>query len=247
MSLVEASGRHVHYPENPTKFVFDAEVSAHFGEMAQRSIPGYAEAHRLHVSLLRDILNQDKVSICDIGASRGSFFREICNQFQIPVSEGSPRFDFTATDNSPHMLALLEDEMPWVRTLVIDAQNMPELDEPLDIVCLFYVLQFIETTEDKLKVLRWAYRNLRPGGVLLLGQKEATHFTFAEAFTREYIDFRKANGYSQEEIDAKTRALQNSMWPSTAVWLEEMCYFVRFYDYVETSKWLMFSTSMCVR
>lgn len=246
--MLKTDGEHiVHYPVHPGKFEFDAEVSRIFPDMARRAIPMYDEAHRLHVSMLRNIFLQQRVVVCDIGASRGNFFREICNQFQIPVAEGSPNFEFIAVDSSPHMLHLLHDEMPWVGTVVADARHMVDFEEPADIICLFYILQFIEDDKEKLSVLRWAYRNLRPGGILLLGQKVEITDTYDTCFTSEYHKFRLRNGYSQEEIDAKSKALRNSMWPSTPAWLESMCYSAGFIDYVETTKWLQFSTSMCTR
>ena len=239
--------RVVHYPVHATKFEFDEEVSRIFPDMARRAIPLYEEAHRLHVSMLHRIFAQPQVSVCDIGASRGNFFREICNQLQIPVETGSPKFSFVAVDSSRHMLEHLQKEMPWVCTVVADATDMVDFEEPIDVISMFYILQFIEDDTKKLAVLRWAHRNLRPGGVLLLGQKEEITDTHSELFTEEYYRFRMRNGYTREEIDAKTRALRGSMWPSSPAWLESMCYSAGFRDYVETTKWLQFSTSMCTR
>lgn len=245
--LATEDGRVKHFPRNPQKFEFDKEVTAAFPDMAVRSIPNYEEAHRLHVSLLRPILEQGEVIVCDIGASRGHFFKEICNQLQIPTSTGSPLFTFIAVDSSAPMMEALHEEMPWVCAVVADARNMVDLEEPADIISMFYVLQFIEEDADKLLVLQWASRNLKPGGVLLLGQKEEVSSTYLGMFTDEYYQFRMNNGYSIEEIRAKTVALSHSMWPSSPSWLESLCYSAGFIDYVETTKWLQFSTSMCVR
>lgn len=245
--IATEDGRVTHFPANPNKFEFDAEVTAAFPDMAVRSIPNYEETHRLHVALLRPVFEQGSVTVCDIGASRGHFFREICNQLQVPVSTGSPSFTFIAVDSSAPMMAALQAEMPWVCAVVADARHMVDLEEPADVISMFYVLQFIEEDADKLSVLRWAQRNLKPGGVLLLGQKEEVSDTYLGMFTDEYYQFRMDNGYSIEEIRAKTKALANSMWPSSPAWLESLCYSAGFIDYVETTKWLQFSTSMCVR
>ncbi len=237
----------VHYPKNPARSEFDEEVSAIFPDMARRAIPMYAEAHRLHVSLLHNILAQPTVTICDIGASRGGFFKEICNQFQIPEHVGAKGFNFIAVDSSRHMMEHLHKEMPWITTVVCDAQQMVDLVEPADIICLFYILQFIESEQERMGVLRWAYRNLREGGVLILGQKEKVPEALDEVFSEEYYCFRERNGYSRAEIVAKTAALKNSMWPISPEWLEAMCYEAKFSMYAETTKWLQFSTSICVK
>lgn len=249
MSLVQAeTGWVAHYPTDPNKFQFDDEVSSVFPGMARRSIPGYVEAHRLHASMLLPILDaRAGCTIVDIGASRGHFIKEVCNQLQIDHVTGSARLKCIAVDQSPHMLRRLKTEMPWVTTLEGDASCLEDLSAPADIVCLFYVLQFIQSDIAKLKVLQWAHRNLRNGGVLLLGQKEKVPGDYSFMFSAEYYKFRLRNGYSPEEIAAKTEALKNSMWPSGADWLEDLCYMAGFTDYALTTKWLQFSTSMCIK
>jgi tRNA (cmo5U34)-methyltransferase len=245
MSLNVTNACIVHYPENPDRFVFDSEVSRVFEDMARRSIPMYEEVHRLHVAMLREVFSRENAVVVDIGASRGRFFKEVCHQTGVQVREGSPTFQFYAVDTSPHMLHQLKKEMPWVRTLCREAQALPDLEEKADIVCLFYVLQFVEKDEDRRTVLEWAHRNLKEGGYLLLGQKHHVTATFEIDFNKEYYSFRMRQGYTEDEIRAKTKALKNSMWPIRPEWLEDLCVEAGFSDYVETTRWLQFSTSMC--
>ena len=54
MSLTHAQGKHIHFPATPDKFEFDAEVATIFDSMALRSIPMYAEVHRMHVEMFAD-------------------------------------------------------------------------------------------------------------------------------------------------------------------------------------------------
>lgn len=247
MSVEEIAGNAVHYPKRRNVFEFDDEVSRIFPDMAMRSIPMYREAHRLHVSMLKGTLSQERVVVYDIGASRGHFFKEVCNQFQLPSDQGRDGFHFVAVDRSLPMLLALKGEMPWVKTVEADAAHLIDIKEQADVICLFYILQFLNGDHDKMALLRWAYRNLKPGGVLILGQKDEPTDTYSAMFANEYYKFRMDNGYSLEEIKAKTEALKGSMWPSTPVWLESMCYEAGFRDYVETTRWLQFSTSICTK
>jgi len=246
MSLNIDNGRVVHYPKKADRFEFDGEVSIAFPDMAVRSIPMYAEAHRVHVSMLRDVLSRDSVCIYDIGASRGHLIKEICNQLQIPLAEGRPGLEYVAVDSSFAMLNLLAKEVPWAEGMHYLAQHLPPIHKKVDIISMFYVLQFIENDKDKMDILQWAASALKPGGVLLLGQKHATTETYDKLFTDEYYRFRQHNGYTLDEIRAKTEALKGSMWPIRSAWLEDMCIGAGFTDYVETTRWLQFSTSMCV-
>ena len=248
MSLEMVNGNHVHYPKRRDVFVFDDEVSIHFEEMAMRSIPMYNEAHRLHISMFKDVIEDAENSIFyDVGASRGHFFKELCNQFQIDPATGDKRFTCVAIDSSPHMLQRLKEELPWVHTVESDALCLGDFAAPADFISMFYLLQFLETDAQKLKALKWAHRNLRQGGVLFLGQKDLTTDTHTARFADEYYRFRMDNGYTIEEIRAKTEALKNSMWPSHPEWLGDLCLQAGFSDYVETTRWLTFSTSMCTR
>lgn len=247
MSVDIVEGRVVHYPRRSV-FQFDEEVSRIFPDMAMRSIPMYEEAHRLHISMFKDrILGQPRTVFYDVGASRGQFFKELCKQLQINLKTGSVGFACTAIDNSAPMLTRLKAEMPWVHTVEADAAYLIDFKEPADFICMFYILQFLQTDQQKLDALKWAYRNLKDGGVLFLGQKDLTTDTHTELFANEYYRFRMDNGYTLEEIRAKTEALKGSMWPINPARLEDLCYGARFSDFVETTRWLTFSTCMCTK
>ena len=248
MSIDVIGKRIVHFPREADKFEFDSEVATIFPDMAKRSIPMYEEAHRLHVSLLLDLfIEREQVRVIDVGASRGEFFLEICNQLQWPPACPNPRFSFVAIDSSKAMLDLLQKDLPWVAAIPSKIQDLVPDPESADVISMMYILQFIEDDADKLKALRWAYETLKPGGILILGQKDQITDTYLGMFSDEYVRFRMRKGYSLAEILAKTKALKNSMWPISPAWLEDMCIQAGFMDYVVTSRWLQFSTSICTK
>lgn len=248
MSLDKVDERVVHFPQYKDVFQFDSEVSLVFPDMAVRSIPLYEESHRLHISLFREeIASSEHVTFVDVGASRGQFFKQLCNQFQIDPAKGSSRLECIAIDNSRPMLDLLSEEMPWVRTIEADAAYLIDLPSKADFISMFYLLQFLRSDDDKLKALTWAHRNLKEGGVLFIGQKEKEEFGFEQRLSEEYYLFRMRNGYTREEIVAKTQALKGSMWPSTRSWTETLTERAGFKAYVETTRWLQFSTAFCVK
>lgn len=248
MSLDKISDRVVHFPEYKGVFKFDAEVSRIFPDMAVRSIPMYEESHRLHLSLFKEeIQSAESVTFVDVGASRGQFFKQFCNQFQIDLKKGDPRFNCIAIDNSMPMLSMLTEEMPWIKTIEADASHLIDLPDPADYICMFYLLQFLREDKDKTAALSWAYRNLKKGGVLFLGQKEKEEFGFEDRLSREYYAFRMRNGYTAEEIAAKTAALKGSMFPISRSWLETLALSAKFTAYVETTRWLQFSTAFCIK
>lgn len=239
-----------HFPTVDNIFQFDGEVSSIFPNMAVRSIPLYAEVHRMHVAMMfcnRQWDINNPLTVFDIGASRGGLFKEVCSQCSLDPLVGAQYLNCIAVDSSPHMVGLLSSEMPWVRTLCISALDLPDFFDKADVISMLYLLQFIKEPADKLRLLQWAWRNLKPGGMLILGQKEKMSDTYQSKADAMYYAWRRRNGYTDEEIEAKTRALQGSMWPDRAAWLEDQCYRAGFTDYTETTRWLQFSTSICTK
>lgn len=242
----DASGKPVHFPKKD-RFEFDEEVAQIFPDMARRAIPMYAEVHRLHASLIKRLYGlYGRFSVLDIGASRGQFLSEICNQFQIDVSQGSADIELYALESSAPMLEHLRRDFPCIGIIEADICRPPLLGSKFDVVSLLYVLQFIPH-EHKREVLAWLHADVvRPGGLLILGQKEDIASGYmTTALTEEYMGFRARNGYSAEEITAKTEALKKSMWTLRNDELVAMLRGVGFWGFEETSRWTMFSTLVC--
>ena len=246
MSLEERSGKEVHFPSNPELFQFDAEVSKIFPSMAERSIPMYHEAHRAHVAMLHSWLEVAGVSVLDIGASRGGFLQHIVDAYGEERCRKSMRFH--AIDNSAPMCEYLGEDFPYATVEWIDVTTEQFLTRRgrYDIVNMSYVLQFLDPSKQE-AVLRHAAYLVRPGGVLIIGQKD-----FVPGFTgllaqEEYIQFRIRNGYTRQEIEAKTRALRNAMFPlpdGAAARIIEQC---GFEEVQETTRWMLFSTLFCIK
>ncbi len=240
---MDKHGEVVHIPKRRDVFQFDEEVAAVFDSMAPRSIPLYNEAHRLHVSLLHESLRPGAV-VADIGSSTGHLFRAIEKQQGVPFERTG--IDGIALDLSSPMMERLSKEFPSVYTVVADIADAPDLPKPADLLFCLYVLQFIHPFQKK-AALDWIVRNTKVGGCMVLGQKEDVGRDWmADRFSDEYYKFRRDNGYTQEEIDAKTEALKGSMWP---ILNDDLLWELRDRDVVvyETSRWLQFSTLVGIR
>lgn len=212
MSLEAQDGKPVHFPANPEKFEFDAEVSAIFPNMARRSIPTYEMGHQLHAAIAASKMREGS-SILDIGASHGEFFSFLKHDFQQRGAD-LPNIRMVATDNSPDMCKWIAANHSDAEVLQQDLMENPFLQwqDKFDFINCMYVLQFIPVFAQRL-VLTKICTMLKPGGILSIGHKELLEGTIGEVLHDEYIGFRLRNGYTMEEIVAKTAALRNSMWP----------------------------------
>lgn len=238
--LTDASGTPVHVPANPARFEFDAEVAKIFPDMSRRAIPNFETAHALHAKLIKRLYGASgaAVQVLDIGASRGAFFDALVKA-NVPTA-------YTAVDNSSAMCQYLRNEITgWVleNDILSDVFDVwaREHKEQFDVVCCNYVLQFLPP-QTQLSALHLIASLVRPGGLFILGQKTQHPPTdLGAALHDAYIDWRVGNGYSREEIAAKTQALKGSMAPMTDELVRHELSGL-FQEVAQTTAFVMFNT-----
>lgn len=222
----------VHFPRG-NRFEFDEEVAEIFPNMAERSIPLYQQMHALHAKILVDeyahwlLTNQlGKFKVLDIGASRLEFCQSISAEARRrDVDLG--RMSYLACDSSQAMIDRAHQDFPGIEYELYnlaDKRDTKFSGLKFHAVAMHYVMQFIPLAHRPDAYFRLGGL-VREHGLLFYGEKETIQrvpfsseqiVRIAEAAREHYIEFRMANGYSREEIEAKTAALQNSMW--------EVCY-----------------------
>lgn len=241
----------VHYPAKPDKFEFDEEVSSIFDDMASRAIPMYHVAHSLQVAIL---LNHWRTTselgkhfhVLDVGSSTGKLFVEVCNQLRIPPTKHPSKIIGVAVDSSPSMIAQLRHKVPWVVPVQGDVMDLEALSQRYDAINASYILQFVPPHKKK-DVVRVLHSLLKPDGILLMSQKDQLRSPYADVMYEQYTQFKVGNGYTRAEIDAKTRALENSMWTITTEDLHDMLWDQGFGQLQETTRWSCFSSLVCRR
>jgi len=265
LSVDPTTGDPVHYPKRRDVFEFDEEVSKIFDNMAERSIPMYAEMHNVHAALVHDYIHRSKeelsyahpISIMDIGASTTTFIDNICNRLQKSkelTEDPIAYLDITCLDTSKDMLDGIRSRIPWVNTIVGDILELNLEMNSLDVINMTYLLQFIKDPIQKQRILSKCHDALRPGGMLFLGQKDGVDNQsmprmerVTSVFNAEYIEFRKDNGYSEHEIRAKTEALKQAMFPISYEHLYLDLRMVGFDRIAPTVRWLQFNACVCVK
>lgn len=247
MSLDAQDGKPVHFPANAEKFEFDSEVSAIFPNMARRSIPTYEDGHRLHAAIAASKAS-DGYSVLDIGASHGEFLTALKNDFK-QRGKPVPSMRLVATDNSPEMCKWLTANHPDAEVMQQDLMENQfiQWQEKFDFINCMYVLQFLPPYAQPV-VLTKICTMLKPGGILSIGQKERHEGEVGSILHDEYIGFRLRNGYTIEEIVAKTAALKNSMWPmSKKEFAEALAYVPQMGEIQEITRWGVFATYIVQR
>lgn len=202
-----------HLPQDPDHFEFDDEVSSVFDDMAMRSIPGYSETFDMVGNLLSRTVLSDYTQVWDLGCSTGAGLECVYN------ANVNPLVSFHGVDTSAAMLALVAEKVAHTALYQHDlTTGLPEefAFGEVSVVLMNWTLQFIEDHDVRRSLIKDCYDGLCPGGYMFISEKFRLPDRDLDASAQaSYLWWRRMNGYSLEEIRAKSRALKNSMWPWT--------------------------------
>ena len=199
-------------PQQVVDFAFTAAVADVFPDMVRRSVPGY-ETVISQLGVLARRYAQADSHIYDLGCSLGA------STLAMALQVREPGVQYICVDNSEAMIQRCEQRLQRqlavgsFQTLCADICQLPM--QSASIIVLNFTLQFIEPAARQALMQR-IYDALLPGGVLILSEK--VKFANAEQqalMTELYLEFKRANGYSELEISQKRSALDNVLLPDT--------------------------------
>lgn len=192
---------------------FDADVTACFDDMLERSIPQY-EVMRSSVLDLAIRYFQDGTDIVDLGASRGGSLAPIVNEL------GSKARRIIGIEVSKPMLEALC--LRFANNNVVHIEEMdlrsgyPSANASVTLLVL--TLQFTPI-EHRLRILRNAFESTVPGGALILVEKVlGATANIDESFVDLHLGMKRINGYSEEQIELKKLSLEGVLVPVAADW-----------------------------
>lgn len=207
------------------KWEFDESVTQCFDNMLERSIPGYPLMRSMVDSICQHQIDRllmlstpplpQKVRMLDVGSSRGESFERLLHNDNLIVD---------AIEPSEAMNAFLRNRYACNENVCISAQCVEDfLDgtHTYHIISSILTLQFIPI-EDRFTLFTNLYRSLADNGIMVLVEKVlSSNGPMDSLLTKLYYDFKKANGYTQQDIDAKRKSLRGVMSPISANWNEQ--------------------------
>ena len=194
----------VHMPTGP--FAFDRSVATIFPNMAERSIPGYRYCHNMVRQLSRDVDIRPGNQVWDLGCSRGDLIMQLRDDIDEPLTS------FHAMDRSAAMISVAQETYGAlaVRWYPHDVtMGLPDEMEDVAIAVFGWTLQFLAVT-DRRRVLTEVQERMTVGGAIFVMEKFSCG---PERLQREYLRWRRMNGYEPEEIMRKNAALEGVMIP----------------------------------
>lgn len=228
-------------------FEFNEEVTKVFDDMLARSVPFYLEQQQLFKTIGQQFYVPG-TKIVDLGCSTGTTLIHLAKVLD-------DARDLVGYDNSRPMLdkARANAELAGVSDQIellyadlngdIDALNFNNAS----FVTMCWTLQFIRPLKRD-ALIKKIYDNLVDGGALIVTEKVLTNDSHMNRFFIDfYYDFKRRNGYSEDEIVRKREALENVLIPYR--FDENFELFRRNgFEIVETFfQWFNFAGFLCVK
>ena len=188
---------------------FSKVDSEKFSKHIEKSIPGYHEGHRL-IEELSDFFIKKNSIIYDLGCSTGNLTHKIAARH----ADQKVKVIGVERERSLLQAARLNVENSPEPNLEYRKEDIIELElDPANLVIAYYTLQFLSLKNRK-NILKRIWRCLNPGGAFLLFEKvREPNSRLQELTMLLYNDFKLQNGYSGDEIIAKSRSLKGVLEP----------------------------------
>lgn len=195
------------------KWEFDAEVTAVFDNMLERSIPEYSMMRSLVEKIGGHYIRFGK-TIVDIGCSNGNAIAPFVRQYAEDCG-------FLLLDVSEPMLKECRARFGKLDIRNYDITNgIPKTDACL--VLSILTLQFTPI-EYRQKIVQSVYDNICPGGAFVMVEKVLGNTNeLDDLMVAEYYGIKSENAYTQEQIAAKRKSLEGVLVPITAKWNEDL-------------------------
>ncbi len=219
---------------------FNGEVVKNFEQHITRSVPFYQNGHNL-ICDLGDFFIKDDSIIYELGSSTGQLIYKIAkkNSFRDALFYGIDiEKDMINYARSKYKLKNLQ--------YICDDINTFEFEKS-DLMISYYTIQFIHPKFRQLLIDK-IYNSLNWGGAFIMFEKvRANDARFQDILTTLYTEFKLNNGYSPEEIIAKTMSLKGVLEPFSSQANVEMLKRAGFIDILTIFKYLNFEGIVAIK
>ncbi|MEM7257189.1 MAG: carboxy-S-adenosyl-L-methionine synthase CmoA, partial [Pseudomonadota bacterium] len=204
-----------HNTQRGSDFAFDEKVARVFDDMLARSIPLYAEQQKMIGDMAARFWVND-TRVVDLGCSLGTTLISIAS-----LLPGSAQM--SGYDNARAMLERATANVDSASLGNHITLHHADLNGDLDnldlsntsVVTLCWTLQFVRPLRRD-RLINKIYESLVDGGILIITDKVLTNDSNMNRFFIDfYYDYKRRNGYSDEEIMRKREALENVLVPLT--------------------------------
>lgn len=215
-----------------------------FEDMLRRSIPQYDVMRETVFRVAQEFIRGDNGFVVDLGCSRGGALAQF-------VDEYDARCRYVGVDVSEPMLEAARRRFGGHGGLVhVEHRDLRESYPDVgaaDVTLAVLTLQFIPINY-RHQILKSVYDHTRHLGAFVMVEKVLGAGALTDRLMVDlYHANKKANGYSDEEIDRKRLALEGVLVPVSARWNEEMLHAAGFREVECVWRWMNFAAWVAVK
>jgi tRNA (cmo5U34)-methyltransferase len=193
-----------------TEWSFDESVAVVFDDMLSRSIPGYEEMRSAVIRMIEPIAPNGGF-VLDMGCSHGEMISMMQQKFS-----GSLHLSYVGIDYSSAMVTRARQRFSIDDTVSIVHADLKEVELArlrYDIVLSILTLQFVPI-EYRQELLRQVYNSVTHNGCFILVEKVlGENHISQEHLVDVYLQMKKDNHYTDEQISTKRASLENVLVP----------------------------------
>lgn len=198
------------------KWEFDKNVADCFDDMLARSIPDYNTLRDLTLRVAKPFVTND-FSMLDLGCSNGINLELFLEKY------GELGGSFDGLDKSIEMVDKANERLakyPDTELINIcvgegDIANFYYGPKIYNIITSILTIQFVPI-EKRPELLSDIYKALKDNGAFILVEKILQpNAQFDKLYVDSYYDIKRDNGYTDEQIFAKKKALEGVLVPNT--------------------------------
>lgn len=231
-------------PADRANWKFNGEVVDLFDDHISRSVPLYKEGHDLICDMSDFFIKPD--SLCyEVGCSTGTLTLKLAIH-----NQKKPEARFIGIDIEKDMIKKASGKATKIKGLNVSfiADDVIELEmDNADLIVCYYTVQFINTSVRQ-KLIDKLYSKLNWGGALLLFEKvHGADARFQDILSALYSDYKIRQGYSADEIIAKSRSLKGVLEPFSTQGNLDMLKRAGFVDINTVQKYLCFEGFLAIK
>ena len=193
------------------RWTFGSSTPEHFADHVNRSIPLYLEGHQI-VCGLSDYFMSEKGLCYELGSSVGDLIAKLAERHR--SLQGAK---FVGLDEMKGMIKQSKERFSDYDNIMFEHADVLDYEfERCDLVVSYYTLQFIEIGKRE-QLVAEMYKQLKQGGAFVIFEKTNCNAGAPQDMMANlYVDFKIQNGFTADEILAKTASLKGVLKPLTS-------------------------------
>lgn len=186
---------------------FSGDTVYKFDEHIQRSVPLYLQGHDL-IAKVSDFFLHNGSVVYDIGMSTGTLAQKILERNK------SKSIDYVGVEIEEDMCQKAQENLQGYQNVNIVCDDIMNLElKQADLIIAYYSIQFMHP-KIRQQLIDKIYESLNWGGAFIMFEKvRGSDARFQDILTSLYTDFKRDNGFSVEEIFAKSQSLKGVLEP----------------------------------